>query len=644
MNTGDREVVAVLFAEGRTENWAPTVSSLRRAYPDMPIVVGTPAPAGAPVLGALGARVKAVTSASDLANMIWAEERCHLLAVMDMAVFPNAVIEPAVRAVNGDMRIATVSFFCNAAAFLSFPVRNTAVSHQVGSLDEEAVTRMLRTTGPRQALAPIPFCTGPAVLISSFAMSAIGELDDVGAHRPALALADFSLRGQARGFLDVVDPSTFIARPYDLGPLRDPWLTGDEMAWLLQRHPFFASRLHEESMSDDSALATVHASARASVMGLRVLVDGSCLGPKEMGTQVQTTALIGALAERPDIERVFVPLTTSIPPYAAEVLSHPKVEARPVVDGDVSCFDQVDVGHRPFQAVGTLHDSWFKVARRTAVTILDLISYQVGIYHASAEDWMSHRQAVRRVAAEVDGLVAISHDVRDHVRLERLPIDAERVSVVEIGTDHRRGHEAESAPHELLARGFVAREFALVLGTNYAHKNRDLAIGVAHELRRRGHDLVLVLAGAAVPFGSSRVLEARRAVDADTVFSIPDVSSEERNWLLRHASVVLYPTSAEGFGMVPYEAARFGTPTVVVPFGPLGEVGGDLPVHARDWSVETLADATEHLVEDPAIARDQVAATLRAGHDFTWAVTAAKLVDVYRALLAAPRRGGRERR
>ena len=628
-----------MFADGEAASFTPTVVSLRQAHPDLPIVVGTPDPGDAGALSALGVEVVPAATASDLVRRVWDERRCHVLAVTDRAVFPGDALGPARRILDADLRVSSVSFLGNAAAFLSFPERNTAVSHQVAGLDEEAVTRALRTTAPEQRPAPIPFAAGPAVLLSSFAISAIGPPGDVGPHRAAVAVADFSLRGRRRGFLDVVDPSTFVARPYDLGPLADPWLTTDERQWLLARHPFFAAVLDEQSASDDSALATVHATSRTKVLGLRVLVDGSCLGPREMGTQVHTVSLIDALARRSDVAQVCVSLASPVPPYAARILSHPKVDARSVVDGDVSGFGPVDVGHRPFQPVETLHPSWFKVAARTVVTVLDLISYQVGIYHASAQDWMAHREIMRRVAGEVDALVAISHDVREHVLLERLPVESERTFVVQLGTDHLLGDEVASVPSELLARGFVAGAFALVLGTNYAHKNRDIAIEVVSELRRRGHELGLVMAGATVPFGSSRVLESQHAAAEHDVYGLPDVTSAERNWLLHHAAVVLYPTSAEGFGLVPYEAARFATPTILVPFGPLGEVAGDLPVLAADWSPASLADAAERVLTDPETARRQVAAALRSGEDFTWDATAAKLVEVYRSLLAAPARG-----
>ena len=640
MRSGERDVVAVVFARGRADSYVPTVASLRRCHPDLAVIAGSTDPHALAPLVELGASTVTADSASSLVNQAWDQHRSHILVITDTAVFPGAFLDPALRAVTGDMSVGTVSFLCNAASFLSFPFRNTPVSHQVESLDEESITRLLRETAPHLPPAPVPFCAGPAVLLSAFALSAVGPMADVADLRAAVALADFSLRGRQRGFLDVVDPSTFCARPYDLGPPEDSWMNDAEQRWLLGRHPFFADILRYESNSDRSALAIVHATARTKVLGLRVLVDGSCLGPKEMGTQVQTSSLISALSRRADVERVYVALATGVPRYAADILAHPKVEARLVAGDDVSGFEQVDVSHRPFQPIDPLHASWGKVAARTAVTIQDLTSYHVGIYHGSGQEWLDRRDTMRQVAAGVDGVIAISHDVKAHLRLERIPVDTERVFVVENGTDHLRGDEAAAAPTELVARGFVAGEFVLVLGTNYAHKNRDIAIRVLRELRRRGLRLALVLAGAAVPFGSSRISEAVWAAGEEDLYVIPDVTSEERNWLLRHASLVLYPTSAEGFGLVPYEAARFGTPTVLVPFGPLGEVVGDLPVSAADWSPRSLADAAELLLDDPATAQRQVTAALASGQDFTWDATAAKLVTVYRTLLAAPARGG----
>ena len=118
------------------------------------------------------------------------------------------------------------------------------------------------------------------------------------------------------------------------------------------------------------------------------------------------------------------------------------------------------------------------------------------------------------------------------------------------------------------------------------------------------------------------------------VYVLPDLPSSERNWLIRHADLVLYPSSAEGFGFVPYEAAQFGTPTLFTRFGPLEELAPDIPVAAEDWSPETLAEAAHSLLSDPAQARAQVESCLAAGAKYTWTATAEHLTDLYRHILA----------
>ena len=150
--------------------------------------------------------------------------------------------------------------------------------------------------------------------------------------------------------------------------------------------------------------------------------------------------------------------------------------------------------------------------------------------------------------------------------------------------------------------------------------------------------LTFVLAGPSVPFGGSRNAERQLLQDDDDVLFLPNVSSRERNWLMRHTTVVLYPTSAEGFGLVPFEAARFGTASVTVRFGPLAETSGDVLVAAPSWDSRELADAVEQLATDPVLCRDQVRSTLAAGDRYSWRNTVDAFLSMYTALLARPSR------
>jgi glycosyltransferase involved in cell wall biosynthesis len=93
------------------------------------------------------------------------------------------------------------------------------------------------------------------------------------------------------------------------------------------------------------------------------------------------------------------------------------------------------------------------------------------------------------------------------------------------------------------------------------------------------------------------------------------VTSRERNWLLRHASLAVH-----------------------VSFGPLAEVAPDLPVAAAGWAPAELAEACRALLADPDLYQAQITAVLRAAETYTWDRTADLLVSAYRQVLSRPRR------
>jgi glycosyltransferase involved in cell wall biosynthesis len=627
------DVKALVFVADDPMTMLSTVVSLRASEPALSITVAGPRASAGRELGHDVELLDAPTLALAV-NQSFSNHDGHLLLVTRPAIFPADALATARRLLEDDLTIATVSFWSNAAGMLSFPHRNGPSSHQVENLDADEITRRLRDRGPELAAAPIPHAAGPVVLLAGPAHDATGPLPELGFGQPEPILVDLSFRGRSRGFVDVLEPTTFIARPFDVG--RSPesgFLDLSDRHLVYLRHPTFPHLADHEQNSTESPLGVVHAAARPRALGLRVLVDGTCLGPKEMGTQVQTLALVRALSRRSDVSSVSVAIPGPVPAYADTVLGDPKVEVRAVRGSDFSEFSSVDVVHRPFQPDDYLDlENWRRVGRRVVITLQDLIAYRVGAYHGAGDHWLRYRDALRRAVREADGIVAISEDTIRSIERERLPISADRCFVVPNGTDHLRGDEPARIPETLRTRGFVGGQFLLVIGVNYSHKNRDLALRALAVLLDRGWELSMVLVGASAPHGSSRHLEA--AVGASrNVFTIADVTSEERNWLMRHAAINLYPTSAEGFGLVPYEAARFGTPTVLVPFGPLGEIAGDLPVLAESWSPEALADAAERLLRDPALASAQVDAALSAGDAYTWDRTAEREVAVYHELL-----------
>lgn len=633
----------LMFVRGSVDDWLPAVTRLLTVPGAGGIVLAVPGDVGwARSRMPDDDRISCVVALSFATTLLdlSREGDLPLLVMTAPVLLPADGLGPALNALRADARVATVSFLANSAGYLSFPYRNGPTAYAITGYDETTLTRRLRDLAPVMAPAPITVPAGAACLVAPHAVTMTGGPHPEFDLQPEVSLMDLALRSQRRGLKSVLDSMTYVSRPWELGRWGQELTTIHEVRMLLNKHHHFFPSLFDTQRTDKNApIEMAMNTARAKVQGLRVVIDGSCLGPIENGTQVQTLALARALAERDDVHSVTLGVPGAIPRYADPYLDTPKISTVLTTDNKFEGVEGADIVHRPFQpGDGLPWARWRQLGERVVVTVQDLIAYGIGAYHFTPEDWLSYRSNLEKACRRSDASVVISHDVRDQMLLEQLPVERDRMFVIENGTDHMSGSEATSMPAEIVARGWASRPFMVVLGANYSHKNRDLAVRMWRELRERGHGIGLVLAGVSVAQGSSRIAEAAATTDGgEQPLTLADVTSEERNWLLRHAELCVYPTAAEGFGLVPFEAARFGTPTLHAGFGPLDEVMPDAPVVATSWRPADLADAAERLLADPALGKRQVESVLASGDRYTWARTAAGLVECYRELLSRPR-------
>lgn len=645
LNIARDKVVSLAVITNATRDWLDSVRSLLnlQGSASCEIVAWDNVSAGRDFAGSKARLNSAWTLSAAVAGIMSKESSPEALVVaVSPAVVPAELLDRALEWIRRDQRIATVSFLSNAAGALSFPYRNSPTPHGIPSLDESEVCEKLRDVQPDSGPVSLQVPMGPVVLVNARVIKAVGGFDPDSDSNPSEALAEFALRTGRRGFRHVLDAGSYVTGQWTSNGA--PIEASDEHRSRQRLHVrdscFPALHDHIRS-SQASALGIALDVARSKVQGLRVLIDGSCLGPMEMGTQVQTLALVRSLLKRDDVSRVVLATPNAmLPGYARDLLLQSKLAICDASDLMFKGAEQVDILHRPFQPDRSIPwGRWRELSKRIVITLQDLIAYRVGSYHESGHRWLEYRNNIEAAARFSDAIVAISDDTRESILDERLAVELQRIHVVKNGGDHLVAGDVEQMPRALVEKGLVAAQFLLVLGASYSHKNRDLAIRTWKELRRRGHNIALVMAGAVVAKGASRQEEAiaRRDADEDYLVVLPDVSSAVRNWLLRHASIVLYPTSAEGFGLVPFEAASMGTPTAHVSFGPLKELI-DSPELPQDWDPLHMADYCHQLLQEPDQAAKNVKHVLASGNHLVWATTAADLTLAYRQTLAAPPR------
>jgi glycosyltransferase involved in cell wall biosynthesis len=389
--------------------------------------------------------------------------------------------------------------------------------------------------------------------------------------------------------------------------------------------------LHDPSSSHHTALIESSPTPAA----LTVTIDATWLGPHETGAQVLTTAAIEALSRQPGIAAMTLTGIDRLPRYAEHLADLPnvRVASEDPVRADVVWYpNQID--HR--SNIGAAR----ALGSRVITTYLDLIAYDIPRYHASDQAWGAYRALQRTIALSVDGITTISADVAQRLLQEVPRLDPQRVRPIPLGLDHIT-RQVPAAEDDIrgLAEAVSGRPYLLVLGNDFVHKNRDFAIRVWERILEHGVSCDLVLAGLHVRSSSSKVQEdALLAVHTNLrgrVHTVGHVSSASRTWLLANAAAVIYPSSAEGFGFIPYEAAMCGTPTTFTAFGPLAEISGVTSVPRR-WDVaEYAADVIALLTDEQAAGRR--IQDLRGVQDrLSWDSFAKELVDFFVHIRSMP--------
>jgi GT2 family glycosyltransferase/glycosyltransferase involved in cell wall biosynthesis len=547
------------------------------------------------------------------------------------------------RAAYSDALVATASALTNHGTILSVPDRNRPRPGIPQSQDlayaAGAVLELSLRIYPH-----LPTAIGHCMYVRRQALDLVGTFDL--AFSPGYGEeVDFSQRCLLHGLVHVAADDVFVLH-HSGGSFAEDGTANpvqkEHEEIIDARYPYYQRAQTAASTTAFGRLPRALASARRAIKGLSVTIDGRCLGPLVTGTQVHTLELIRALDATGEVDlRVIV--QPDLGDYAAhELAARPRIRLVPHTDVHPA-MEKADVAHRPYQVSNANDLLMLRCAgERQVITHQDLIAYRNPGYFPGYPQWERYQRLTRHALALADYVVFFSHHAAQDAQSEDL-IDPGRVRVVYIGVDHAEPAlvDGPKAPRGMSED--AERPFLLCLGTDFRHKNRVFALRLLETLgEEQGWNGTLVLAGPRVNDGSSVGEEAAylatRPELAKAVVTLPAVDEAEKAWLLEHCAAVLYPTTYEGFGLMPFEAAHHGRPCLFASQTALAEIlPGELATLVP-WDPSVSAERVAHLLERPEAIQEHVLAIGRTAGRFTWQATGESLIDVYRAAAAAPAR------
>lgn len=265
---------------------------------------------------------------------------------------------------------------------------------------------------------------------------------------------------------------------------------------------------------------------------------------------------------------------------------------------------------------------------RTIVTIHDL-SYLAVPQYADPGLRRYLSGAVPRSLRRAAHVVAVSETTRREA-IERLGLTPDRVSVVYNGVDPAFRPLPPATVDEVRRRLALPERFILTLGTLEPRKNHLGLIQAFAQLQESEPAVPLLVAGRRGWLDEPIFRAVEELGLQASVRFLGGVDDADLPALLNAAAVLAYPSFYEGFGLPPLEAMACGTPVVTSTGGALPEVCGEAALLVAPADTAGLADALGRALMDRALRTTLRERGLRRAAGFTWANTAAGLVEVFR--------------
>jgi glycosyltransferase involved in cell wall biosynthesis len=231
----------------------------------------------------------------------------------------------------------------------------------------------------------------------------------------------------------------------------------------------------------------------------------------------------------------------------------------------------------------------------------------------------------RRYVDSADHVICVSEATKRDLLEVYGPIEAP-ISVVHHGVDSR--FTAGDAPLPDWPDRYV-----LMVGNRSQYKDADVLFRAFSRLAPEYSDLHLVcLGGGAFNESESTQINELKIADRCHQFGLPD---ELMPAAYSNATVFVFPSRFEGFGLPALEAMACGTPTVLADATSLPEVGSDAALYFPTGDEVALAAQIARVLEDPLLVSGLRMRGLARASQFSWQEAANRTEAVYAQALSS---------
>jgi len=229
----------------------------------------------------------------------------------------------------------------------------------------------------------------------------------------------------------------------------------------------------------------------------------------------------------------------------------------------------------------------------------------------------------KKAVMNADGIICISETTKRDL-LELYHISEEKIKVI---------YHGNSLKYEVKEKAIFEKPYLLYVGDRRAYKNFGLVLKAFRDSDFTKKNFSLLCFGGGELRKSETELIKKYGLEGK-IFQTEGSDKELAN-AYKYASVFVYPSLYEGFGIPLLEAMHYGCPIAASDSSCFQEVAGDAALYFNPGSEEEFVGIIEKLVNDTEVRERLVKSGIEREKMFGWDKCAEETFEFYKSILKA---------
>ena len=274
---------------------------------------------------------------------------------------------------------------------------------------------------------------------------------------------------------------------------------------------------------------------------------------------------------------------------------------------------------------------FYKLKSKLVVTVYDLFMYKAYPFNRKSKVFLAryfNRMAIKRA----DAVITISKFSKQEI-VDTFNISAEKVHVLYCGPGHV--NPELNAGKDLLRKKYdLVNDYILFVSTIEPRKNL-LSLVKAFEILKDRYAIgeALVVVGKKGWDYQATLKYIASSPCRSCIHLLGFVPDSDLGCFYRNASLFVYPSFMEGFGIPPLEAMQCGCPTLASNTASLPEVLRYPEMMFDPQDVDQISERCIQILRDPVCRKENIKKGIQNTERFSWQKSARQMISIYSSLI-----------